>query len=170
MISSILANQEKPPSSLPSRLSTEQVAMVVMLLLFLFRFGHIKIPPRRGSLPLSRSPPANCLALLPPFLSCSFTLRLGFVGVDYAGKTSRQAEASRAQSHLCGDWEGKNGVATGDRGRVSQRRADRQAESLLRRSNTGRMSHPVFQDPPETLLKPVSWRTADVASIDQFPA
>ena len=47
----------------------------------------------------------------------------------------------------------------------------RQAEKgLLRRWNMGKMSRPVSKIPPQRLLGPVSWRTADVASIDQFPA
>lgn len=46
----------------------------------------------------------------------------------------------------------------------------RQAEGLLKRWNTEEDFSSCFQDPSQRLLGPVSSRTADVDSIDQFPA
>lgn len=56
-------------------------------------------------------------------------------------------------------------MATGDRSWVGMTGVGKR-KGLLRRWNTGRMSHPV----PQRLLRPVSWRTADVATIDPSPA
>lgn len=52
---------------------------------------------------------------------------------------------------------------------VARSAVGRQAEGSLRCWKIGNMSVvSCFQHPP--LLRPVSWRTADVASIDQFPS
>ncbi len=73
----------------------------------------------------------------------------------------------RVQSHLCGGWGGKTAWPWETWGRSAW---GRQAEGLLRNWNMGEDVSSCFKDLPQRLLGPVSERTADVASIDQFPA
>lgn len=69
----------------------------------------------------------------------------------------------RVQSHLCGGWEGKR---RGHRRHVPGQPGVGWQTGPLARWNTLDHVSLRLQDPPRRLLGPVSWRNADVASID----
>lgn len=159
------ANREKPLSTLPSMLhlfwlSTEQVVTGMMLLLFLFRFGHIKIPPCCGSLPLCVTPVflqlTPSLSCLPPSSSFPLLFSRSHVVLCLCGLCGENFQTSGSFKSTKPPvwWLGSK--TAWPQGTWAGSASSRQAEGLLRRWNTGRMSRPVFQDPPQRLLKPVS--------------
>lgn len=116
-----------------------------MLLLFLFRFGYIKIPSR--SPPPSPSLLLSSLRLSPPALpphvpsSLLFSCCVLFVRIMW-GKLPDERKLSEYKATCVAVGEVKQ--RGHERHGLGQPEVGRQAEGLLRHRNTGRMSRPVF--------------------------
>lgn len=122
------------------------------------RFCWAVLPPH-PRVTLIFLPPPHSLLSVSFSLALSLSLMLCFVCEDYVGKTSRQVEALRLQSHLCGGWE----VKQCGRWRLGSGQSGEAGRRLVKMLKQVKDVSSCFQDPPWRLLGPTElpmWPTS----------